>query len=191
VRRGGSQRAIGAATPVHGSSVGLARRSSRRRILDRLAAFRRSTRKRREPIYRTVAICRVCGSDVRADDLRPIHQGGGCLHCNGSPACSRCDHARRHHRGTFGGGQPRCTALMPVGTALAVGRCGCIGYTTDRSAATEAPTIVNVVELRLRTTNVPSTPIAPGPLAPVRDLFDSARRPHDSRSTRVPWRPPN
>jgi hypothetical protein len=136
-----------------------------------------------------VTTCRICGEACEADEIRPVYEGGGCGRCNGSPACARCGHPRRHHRGTFGGGDARCTAAVSADAALAVGRCGCAGYTTDRAAFGEAVEIVDIVEPRLRTANEESAPQRPR-LAPARDLFDEGRRLRDlSELKRVPWRP--
>src|SRR5579864_4154225 len=130
-----------------------------------------------------MAVCRVCGADCAPDDLLPVHDGGGCRECNGSPACSRCGHARRQHRGTFGGGEPGCKAQVTPNDVLAVGRCGCAGYTTDATALWEEVPIVDVSELRLRR---PGEHEADDPplLAPVRDLLDAGPHFED-----LPWRP--
>ena len=101
-----------------------------------------------------------------------MHEGGGCLTCKGSPACSRCGHARRHHRGAFGGGDPGCKARVAPEDGLAVGRCGCSGYTREPAALWEPVPIVDLVEPRLRTADELDPPGAPH-LAPARDLFDA------------------
>jgi hypothetical protein len=86
---------------------------------------------------------------------------------------------------------PGCKARVTAEVGLAVGRCGCVGYTTDRAAFTEPTPIIDVVQLRLR---------APGDahdaealrLAPVRDMFDEGRRLRDlSELDGLPWRPPS
>jgi hypothetical protein len=137
----------------------------------------------------SMATCRVCGSTCGADHLLGVQEGGGCRQCKGSPACARCGHARRHHRGTFGGGEPGCKARVPVEIGLAVGRCGCEAYTTDARAFTEPTPIVDVTEPRLRRPNEPAPVEAPR-LAPVRDLLDEGRRLRDlSEPDTVPWRP--
>ena len=111
------------------------------------------------------------------------------MNCNGSPACTRCGHARRHHRGTFGGGDPGCRARVTPEEGLAVGRCGCSGYTKDASALWEPVPVVDVLELRLREPDEPEEVGGPQ-LAPVRDLFDEGRRLRDlSEFDGVPWRP--
>jgi hypothetical protein len=80
---------------------------------------------------------------------------------------------------------PRCDARV-ASEDLAVGRCGCGGYTTDRAAFGEEVELVDVAELRLRG---PGEAVAPNPtLAPVRDLFDEGRRLRDPVEA-VPWRP--
>jgi hypothetical protein len=99
---------------------------------------------------KNVAVCRLCGETCLEEDLRPVQEGGGCSQCNGSPACSRCGHARRQHRGTFSGGLPGCTARVPVEHSLAVGRCGCEAYTRERDAFEEHTPIVDVVTPQLR-----------------------------------------
>jgi hypothetical protein len=42
-----------------------------------------------------VEVCRVCGAECAPRQLRPVHEGGGCRSCSGSPACTRCAHPRR------------------------------------------------------------------------------------------------
>jgi hypothetical protein len=135
-----------------------------------------------------VAVCRICGADCAPDEL--LQETNGCRRCNGSPACARCGHARRHHRGTFGGGQPSCTARVAADVGLALGRCGCAGYTTEAEAYVEPVELVEVTELRLRR---PGDPPASEEtrLAPVRDLFDEGRRLRGhSEPGGLPWRPP-
>src|SRR4051794_16102593 len=104
-----------------------------------------------------MSLCRICGSECEPDELLSVHEGGGCRNCNGSPACSRCGHARRHHRGAFGGSRDSCTARIAA-EGLAVGRCGCAGYTTDRAAFAEPVEPVDVSTLRLR---LPGEPVPP------------------------------
>jgi hypothetical protein len=72
---------------------------------------------------------------------------------------------------------------------LAVGRCGCAGYTTDRAAFGEATGVVDVVELRLRLPGEDPAGEAPRQV-PARDLFDlgKPRRPRYPPG-RLPWRP--
>jgi hypothetical protein len=131
--------------------------------------------------------CRICSASCAPEDLLGVEDGGGCRQCNGSPACARCGHSRRHHRGAFGGGAARCNADVPAEAMLALGRCGCEGYTTDRHAFGESVEIVDV-ELRLR---LPGEEPAPQPrLAPVRDLFDSGGGLDDFGEAK-PWRPPS
>jgi hypothetical protein len=94
----------------------------------------------------------MCGAECSPGELLAVQEGGGCINCNGSPACTRCGHARRHHRGMFGGSDVAgCTARVTPDDTLAVGRCGCVGYTRDPTALWEAVPIVDLVELRLRT----------------------------------------
>jgi hypothetical protein len=144
------------------------------------------------PILRQMVTCRVCGSACAEYELLLVHQGGGCRTCNGSPACTRCGHARRRHRGTFGGGEPGCKARVTPEVGLAVGRCGCVGYTADAAAFTESNTIVDVTELRLRLPGESTAPLDSPSLAPVRDMFDEPRRLRDlSELDDVPWRPPS
>jgi hypothetical protein len=91
----------------------------------------------------------------------------------------------------FGGGQPGCTASVATDVGLAVGRCGCPEYTTDRAAFGEEPPIVEIVELRLGTSGEPP-PGEVSRLAPRPDLFDSEPRSSDeSELDGVPWRPPS
>lgn len=130
-------------------------------------------------------VCRVCGAACAPNDLLAVHEGGGCVNCNGSPACARCGHARRHHRGTFGGGDPGCKARVNLDDSLAVGRCGCTGYTTEPSALWDEVPVVDLVEPRLRRLDDAEDLDVPL-LAPVRDLFDDRRR---SAADGVPWRP--
>jgi hypothetical protein len=40
---------------------------------------------------------------------------------------------------------------MVIDGTLAVGRCGCVGYTTERKAFEEQPPIIDVVTPQLRT----------------------------------------
>jgi hypothetical protein len=135
--------------------------------------------------------CRHCGRECLPEELFAVHEGGGCSYCNGSPACVRCGHPRKHHRGTFGGGPPGCTAQVASEAGLALGQCGCPEYTTDRAAFGDDPPAVDVVELRLRRPGEPRPAEAP-PVKPVRDLLDSGRRLRDlSEFDGVPWRPPS
>ena len=108
------------------------------------------------PIRAFVAGCRVCGEACSEEVLLPVQHGGGCRQCNGSPACSRCGHARRQHRGTFSGGSAGCTVRVPIAHTLGVGRCGCAGYTKERDAFEEHTPIVDVVTPQLRV--VPQRP---------------------------------
>jgi hypothetical protein len=73
---------------------------------------------------------------------------------------------------------------------LAVGRCGCAGYTTDATALWEEVPIVDVSELRLRKPGEAEAADL-SPLAPVRDLLDDAQRLRGSTVNGLPWRPPN
>jgi hypothetical protein len=125
-----------------------------------------------------VAVCRLCGEVCPEEDLLAVQHGGGCQQCKGSPACSRCGHARRQHRGTFTDGPSGCTAQVSVEDTLAIGRCGCVGYTTERHAFEENTPVVDVVtpQLRAPTDSVPAN--APR-LAHVRDVFDEDRRLRD------------
>jgi hypothetical protein len=85
----------------------------------------------------------------------------------------------------FGGGVHRCDARV-AGEGLAVGRCGCAGYTTDRAAFGEPIDTVDVVELRLRR---PGEQVAGAPrLASARDLFDEGERLRGPNEP-LPWRP--
>lgn len=120
-----------------------------------------------------------------------MYAGGGCRSCNGSPACKRCGHPRRQHRGTFGSGESGCKARVAADSGLAIGRCGCAGYTTDAAAFAEPVSIVDVNDLRLRCAGEP-TRAEPPALAPLRDLLDEGRRLRDlSEFDGVPWRPPS
>jgi hypothetical protein len=94
--------------------------------------------------------CRTCGAECAEADLWTIHEGGGCVHCNGSPACTRCGHARKHHRGAFSSNAPRCEARVAIDGSLDMGRCGCAGFTRDPSAFGETPAIVDIDRPRLR-----------------------------------------
>jgi hypothetical protein len=130
----------------------------------------------------------VCGAEVADDGIRPVQSGGGCIECNGSPACARCGHPRRRHRGAFAGEAARCEARIPVESSLAVGRCGCAGYTTDPSAFGDPTPIVDVVEPRLRLAGEGT--VEQPLLAPVHDLLDGGRRLRGLDEFRgVPWRP--
>jgi hypothetical protein len=138
-----------------------------------------------------MGLCRLCGAECAESEMRAVEVGAGCRSCNGSPACARCGHARRQHRGTFGGGEPGCKARAAADMGLTVGRCGCDGYTTDSSEALEAVPLVELIELRLRRPGDPVSDDAPR-LAPVRDLLDEGRRVrHRSEADGLPWRPPN
>ena len=137
-----------------------------------------------------MAVCRICGAECAPDDLLPVHRGGGCRTCKGSPPCTRCGHPRRHHKGTFGSGESSCSARVAPTAGLAIGRCGCEGYTTDPAAVAEAVEIVEVAELRLRGPDEPR-PTRVAPVAPARDLFDETRRVGDrDEAGRIRWRPP-
>jgi hypothetical protein len=137
----------------------------------------------------SVEICRVCGAECAARDLLPVHRGGGCRSCNGSPSCTRCGHPRRQHRGAFGGGANGCKVRVSLEVGLAVGRCGCAGYTADAAAFVESVPLVDVNELRLRQPGDPAPRAAPA-LTPVRDLFEEGRRLADlTEDDRLPWRP--
>jgi hypothetical protein len=98
-----------------------------------------------------MALCRVCGADCAESELLAIYGGGGgCLQCNGSPACSRCGHPRKQHSGAFSRGIERCEAQVAIEGTLAVGRCGCAGFTRDAAAFGETPPLVDIVEPTLR-----------------------------------------
>jgi hypothetical protein len=99
-----------------------------------------------------VAVCRVCGTEGPENELVAVYGGGGgCLTCNGSPACTRCGHPRRQHRGAFSRGIERCETEVAVPNSINVGRCGCAGYTNDPAAYGETPDIVDVITFELRT----------------------------------------
>jgi hypothetical protein len=138
-----------------------------------------------------MGVCRLCGAECAPDDLLAVHEGGGCVNCNGSPSCTRCGHARRDHRGTFGAGDPGCKVQLTPEVGLARARCGCRGYTTDAAALWEAVPLVDVTELRLRAPGEPE--LDDGlELAPIRDLFDEQHGfGDDAELGGVPWRPPN
>src|SRR2546423_7886754 len=97
-----------------------------------------------------MSTCRVCGASCGDHELLPVQEGGGCRSCNGSPACARCGHPRRRHTGTFGGGSPGCSARVAADVGLAVGRCGCAAYTTERDAFDEPTPIIGLTQLHLR-----------------------------------------
>jgi hypothetical protein len=139
----------------------------------------------------SVATCRMCGVDCAEHELSPAHPGGGCVECKGSPACARCGHARRHHRGTFSSHADGCIVRVTLAGSLATGRCGCSGYTQDPGSFGEETPAVDVVEPRLRTAGDP--PDGAGPLlAPVRDVFDEGRRLRElGEPEGLPWRPPH
>jgi hypothetical protein len=118
-----------------------------------------------------MGVCRVCGAECEPGELLAVQEGGGCINCNGSPACTRCGHSRRHHRGTFGGGARGCSSSVRLETGLGVGRCGCAGYTKEPAALWEAVPVVDVVEPRLRLAGDPERADPPY-LEPARDLFD-------------------
>jgi len=90
----------------------------------------------------------------------------------------------------FGGGEPGCLArVTPDTQALVVGRCGCVGYTTDPGTAREDVPVVDVVALRLRQPDEPVRDTTPQ-LAPMRDVLDEGRRLRDlSEVDGLPWRP--
>jgi hypothetical protein len=64
-----------------------------------------------------MAICRVLCSDVRADDLRPVHRGGGC-------AWGR----RRTESRRFARRSNNCTPTRPASTASALARRVCTKF---------------------------------------------------------------
>ena len=73
---------------------------------------------------------------------------------------------------------------------LAVGRCGCVAYTTESAAFSESTPTVEVTELRLRQPGE-SASVDVLRVAPVLDIFDEAgRRPDASDVDGLPWRPP-
>jgi hypothetical protein len=75
---------------------------------------------------------------------------------------------------------------------LAVGRCGCVGYTADAAEFTDSNPIVDVTEMRLRLPGETTPPLDSPSLAPVRDVLDEGRRLRDlSELDGVPWRPPS
>ena len=92
----------------------------------------------------------------------------------------------------FGGaGSSGCKVRVTAEVGLAVGRCGCVGYTNDAAAFAEPTTMVDVNELRLRLPGGSVLPESPS-LAPVRDMLDEGRRLRDlSEIDGVPWRPPS
>jgi hypothetical protein len=56
----------------------------------------------------------------------------GCDECGGSPACARCGHPRRDHKGTFSGTRETgCTAVVLVEGTMTVADCACPEYTND------------------------------------------------------------
>ncbi|HZS24719.1 MAG TPA: hypothetical protein VFA30_06985 [Gaiellaceae bacterium] len=95
-------------------------------------------------------VCRLCGAECAPDDLLGVREGGGCVYCNGSPSCTRCGHTRRQHHGTYRTGERGCKVQVAPDDGLALGRCGCAGYTTETAALWETVPVVDVVEPRLR-----------------------------------------
>jgi hypothetical protein len=86
-------------------------------------------------------VCRVCGLECEPGELRAAADGGGCINCNGSPACTRCGHPRRQHASTLVGSG--CTSTVTLDGGRATGRCGCPGYTRDASALWEPVRVVD------------------------------------------------
>jgi hypothetical protein len=81
--------------------------------------------------------CTVCGAQCRDGELVP---GGGCHRCHGMPPCTRCGH--QHHRHSGG-----CLVRVVALGGLAIGRCGCTGYSAEPVAA---PALLEPTELHLR-----------------------------------------
>jgi hypothetical protein len=78
-----------------------------------------------------------------------------------------------------------------VDLGLAVGRCGCAGYTTEAATFAEPVPIIDVTQPYLRQPGESARGVAPQ-LAPVRDLLDEGRRLRDlSEHDGIPWRPPS
>jgi hypothetical protein len=87
----------------------------------------------------------MCGAHCSHAELTT----SGCVNCKGSPDCGRCGHARRRHKGMFGGGPSECTASVALddGT-LAIGRCACTGYSSEPGDGEVGVTDVTVPTLR-------------------------------------------
>jgi hypothetical protein len=81
--------------------------------------------------------CRVCGAPLVPGAPASVH---GCDACGGSPACARCGHPRREHKGAFGGSRENgCTTVVLVPGTTTVAECGCPEYTNDPLADGEVP----------------------------------------------------
>lgn len=81
--------------------------------------------------------------------------------------------------------------MQVAGVGLAIGTCGCVGYTADRSAYGEDPAMVGVVEPRLRLPGDPETVELAPPMS-VHDVFDVGAPLRDGPERGgVPWRPPS
>jgi hypothetical protein len=84
-----------------------------------------------------MANCSVCGARCLEAELEP---GGGCHRCHGFPPCTRCGHQHaRHHE--------FCLARVAALGGLAIGRCGCPGYSAE---PVREPLALEPVELHLR-----------------------------------------
>lgn len=68
--------------------------------------------------------CRYCGEPESGS----ADFGSGCRRCGGSPLCDRCGHARKEHRGLFGGGGQGCRERLYDFESLSASDCSCEGY---------------------------------------------------------------
>ena len=97
-----------------------------------------------------MAMCRLCGASCSDAELKGVERGGGCINCGGSPPCTRCGHPRRRHTGTFGSGRSACRVDVALDDgSLAIGRCGCPGYSSEPQAVDDVG-VTDVRVLRLR-----------------------------------------
>jgi hypothetical protein len=77
---------------------------------------------------------------------------------------------------------------VSIEDSLAVGRCGCAGYASERGSYGPPP-VLDIVEPRLARPGNAELSGLPS-LAPVRDLFDESDAFRPSSDPRgVPWRP--
>jgi hypothetical protein len=93
--------------------------------------------------------CRFCGATCSESELLGGAIQQGCVNCAGSPDCARCEHPRRDHTGTFGGGTHRCKVRVSLDDgSIGTGRCACPGYSTEPGDEPIGLTEVEVPQLR-------------------------------------------
>jgi hypothetical protein len=107
--------------------------------------------------------CRICGAGLPPGATASTR---GCRACDGSPACTRCGHPRKKHRGAFGGSRVTgCTDVVLIEGQMRTEECACPDYTAD-------PEVEPILSTRSAAAE------------PARDLFDAPMF-----DEAVAWRP--